>query len=245
VKINPVFNPCADDSERARGDYGPMTTTDYLINLLFIFIVFRQAREREIDRRYFAIPVLLVTWVASMFLHALPTGGNDLLLVAGLASVGITLGTISGFATSLRRSEDGAWFARVGWLAGILLLAGISSRMVFAFALSHGLGPAARSFSITNHIGAGAWPTAMVLMALCEVGARLSTVYLRTHRITESGVAPAIVVGSAVARVVDFDGRCDERAQRRVDVEGGEESFAGCEVGAVEYLGQDVGIESA
>ena len=52
------------------------------------------------------------------------------------------------------------------------------------------------------------------------------------------------VYACRVARVVDFDGRCDERAQRRVDVEGGEQSFAGCEVGAVEYLGQDVGIES-
>ena len=48
-----------------------------------------------------------------------------------------------------------------------------------------------------------------------------------------------------VARVGDFDGRRDERAQRRVDVEGGEESFAGCEVGAVEHFRQDVGIESA
>src|SRR3954468_10688869 len=48
-----------------------------------------------------------------------------------------------------------------------------------------------------------------------------------------------------VARVADLDGRCDERAQRRVDVEGGEEPFTGCEVGAVEHLGQDVGIEPA
>jgi hypothetical protein len=30
-----------------------------------------------------------------------------------------------------------------------------------------------------------------------------------------------------VARVLDLDGRRDERAQGRVDVEGGEESFAG------------------
>ena len=196
MRINPAFNPCADDSERAPVDHGPMTTTDYLINLLFVFIVVRQAREREIDRRYFVIPVLLVTWVASMYLHALPTAGNDLLLVAGLASVGITLGTISGFATSIRRSEDGVAFARVGWLAGILLVAGISSRMVFAFALSHGLEPAVRSFSITNHVSAAAWPTAMVLMALCEVGARLSIVYLQTNRLTASGTAAAAVVPS-------------------------------------------------
>jgi hypothetical protein len=69
--------------------------------------------------------------------------------------------------------------------------------MVFAFALTHGLEPAVRSFSITNHITAAAWPTAMVLMALCEVGARLSTVYLRTNRPTESGTAPATIVPSA------------------------------------------------
>ena len=48
-----------------------------------------------------------------------------------------------------------------------------------------------------------------------------------------------------VAGVWDFDGRRDERAKRRVNVEGGEESFAGCEVGAVEHFGQEVGIESA
>ena len=52
------------------------------------------------------------------------------------------------------------------------------------------------------------------------------------------------VYACRVARVVEFDGRGDERAQRRVDVERGEESFTGCEVGAVEHLGQDVGIEA-
>ncbi|MGB0096109.1 MAG: hypothetical protein WBP81_26685 [Solirubrobacteraceae bacterium] len=173
-----------------------MTTTDYLINLLFVFVVLRQAHEREIHRRYFVIPVVLVIWVASQYLHALPTAGNDLLLVAGLAFA--TLGTVSGFATSIRRSEDGVAFARVGWLAGILLVAGIRSRMRCSrFALTHGLEPAVRSFSITNHISGAAWPTAMVLTALCEVGARLSTVCLRTNRLTESGTAPATVVPSA------------------------------------------------
>ena len=53
------------------------------------------------------------------------------------------------------------------------------------------------------------------------------------------------VYACRVARVGDFDGGCDERAQGRVHVERGEEAFAGCEVGAVEHSGQDVGIESA
>ena len=49
-----------------------------------------------------------------------------------------------------------------------------------------------------------------------------------------------VVVGvyaCGVARVGEFDGRCDERAQRRVDVERGEQPRAGREVGSVEYLG--------
>jgi hypothetical protein len=174
-----------------------MTTTDYLINLLFVFIVVRQAWERQIDRRYFLIPIGLVLWVGSQYMHTLPTAGNDLLLIAALASVGLTLGTISGLATHIRRDKDGVACARVGWLAGILLLAGISSRMVFAFAISNGLEPAVRSFSIANHIGGAAWPVAMVLMALCEVGARLTTIYLRTNQPTSTPATPSVALGSA------------------------------------------------
>ena len=174
-----------------------MTTTDYLINLLFVFIVFRQTHERAIDRRYFVIPIVLVLWVGSMYLHTLPTAGNDLVLIGTLAAVGIALGTISGLATHVRRAPDGTAFARVGWLAGVLLVAGIGSRMVFALAISNGLEPAVRSFSIASHISAAAWPTAMVVMALCEVGTRLATVYLRTSRLT--GVPSTTMVAASAA----------------------------------------------
>ena len=70
----------------------------------------------------------------------------------------------------------------------------------------------------------------------------------RAVSVSRGGKGFLVVAGvnaCRVARVGDFDGRRDERAQRRVDVEGGEESFAGCEVGAVEHFRQDVGIESA
>ena len=62
------------------------------------------------------------------------------------------------------------------------------------------------------------------------------------------GKSQLVVAGTYacwVARVVELDGRRDERAQGRMNVESGQEPFTGCEVGAVEHLGQDVGIESA
>jgi hypothetical protein len=55
--------------------------------------------------------------------------------------------------------------------------------MVFAFAIGHGLEPTVRSFSLAHQIGATAWPVALVLMALIEVGARIAVVQLRGRRL--------------------------------------------------------------
>ena len=161
-----------------------MTTADYIINAAFVLLVLRQARERRLDLRSLVAPLVLIFFVAHHYLHALPTAGNDLVLIGALAAIGLTLGLVSGFATHVRLGADGEALARVGWTAGILLVAGICARMAFAFAVSHGAEPAIRSFSIEHHIGAAAWPVALVSMALCEVGARLITVQLRGRRLT-------------------------------------------------------------
>jgi hypothetical protein len=163
-----------------------MTTSDYLINALFVFVVLRQARERRLDLRAFVAPMLVVLFVAHIYVHTLPTAGNDLVLVGALALVGLTLGLASGFATRVR-AGDGAAFARVGWVAAALLLVGICARMAFVFALSHGADSAVRAFSITHHIGAAAWPVALVAMALLEVTTRLVTIQVRGRRMVSLG----------------------------------------------------------
>jgi hypothetical protein len=157
----------------------PMTTTDYLINAVFVLIVVRQARERELDRRSLIIPLVVAAYVAQMYVRSIPTSGNDLILISVLATVGLTFGVISGFATHVRAGDNGFPIARIGWLAGGLLIAGISSRLVFAFAVSHGARHAVASFSISHQIGAAAWPVALVSMAILEVTARVVIVHMR------------------------------------------------------------------
>jgi hypothetical protein len=159
-----------------------MTTSDYLINAVFVLVVLRQARERRLDVRSFVVPLVVVLFVAHQYVHSLPTAGNDLVLIALLTTVGLSLGLLCGFATHVRIG-DGVALARVGWLAGSLLVVGICSRMAFAFALGHGAEPAVRGFSIAHHIGAAAWPVALVSMALCEVTARLVVVQMRGRSI--------------------------------------------------------------
>jgi len=182
LQINPQFNPGAGDEIGPEEDHGAMTITDYLINAIFVLVVLRQARERELDRRSILVPLLLVFFVAQMYLHSIPTTGNDVILIGLLAAIGLTLGIAAGFATHVRAGDNGLAVARVGWLAATLLIAGIGSRMVFAFAVSHGLRSDLASFSIAHHISATAWPTALVLMAICEVTTRIAIVQLRGHK---------------------------------------------------------------
>ena len=158
-----------------------MRTTDYIINAVFVLTVLRQARERELDRRSVIIPLAIVAYVAHLYVRSIPTAGNDLLLIGALGTVGLTLGVASGLATRVRAGENGLALARVGWIAGALLIAGIGSRMVFAFAVSHGARHAIASFSIAHQVGAAAWPVALVLMALLEVSTRIAIVQLRAR----------------------------------------------------------------
>ena len=125
------------------------------------------------------IPLAIVAYVAHMYVRSIPTAGNDLVLIGALGAMGLTLGIASGFATHIRAGENGLAVARVGWIAGALLIAGIGSRMVFAFALSHGAHHAIASFSYAHQIGAAAWPVALVLMALLEFSTRIAIVQFR------------------------------------------------------------------
>jgi hypothetical protein len=120
--------------------------------------------------------------VGSQYLHSIPSAGNDLVLIGLLAAVGLALGVMGGFATKVR-AGDGVAVARVGWIAGGLLVLGIGARLVFAFAIGHGFEPVVRSFSIAHEIGGSAWPVALVLMALIEVGARVTIVQARGRRL--------------------------------------------------------------
>jgi hypothetical protein len=167
-----------------------MTITEYLINAVFILIVLRQVREHDLDLRSVIVPLAIVAYVAHMYVHSLPTAGNDLVLIGALGAVGLALGVASGFATHVRAGENGLPVARVGWIAGALLIAGIGSRMVFAFALSHGARHAVTSFSIAHHIGAAAWPVALVLMAMLEVATRIAIIQLRGRHAMQLVASP-------------------------------------------------------
>jgi hypothetical protein len=174
-----------------------MTTTAYLTNAALLLLIVRQIRERRVDLRSLLVPVVIVYLIASSYLHSIPTAGNDLVLIVGLASVGLALGTTSAFLHSMRVGSDGVALARAGWIAVGLWVAGVGARMAFAFASEHGAGTAIAHFSVAHDItGASAWTAALVLMALCEVASRLAALHLRAHRLTRAHTGGEVLAGA-------------------------------------------------
>jgi hypothetical protein len=171
-----------------------MTTTDYILNAVFVFFVLRQTRERALDARSVIAPLIVVFFVASSYVHSIPTAGNDLVLLGALSAVGMTLGILGGLATHLRLDSNRQALARVGWIAGGLLLLGLLARMGFALAVSNGAEHAIASFSIANQIGSAAWPPALVAMALLEVVVRIAVVQVRARRLANAPAGAALAL---------------------------------------------------
>ena len=156
-----------------------MSFTDWVIDLALIAIVLRQIRWNRIDRRFILLPLGLVTWAAISYLKAIPTAGNDLVLIVGLAAIGCTFGGLSALASDVR-AEAGVAQVRARGLAVVLWIAGVGSRIAFSLYAEHGGGTSVMHFSAAHHITSiAAWTDGLILMALAEVVTRLAILLWR------------------------------------------------------------------
>ena len=149
-----------------------MTIFDYLLNIVLVALVVLQMRGRRLDRRGVLLPLALVGWAASQYLHGIPTDGNDAFLVAAGVVTGLVLGSASAFVTTLERGQDGVVIARATLAAAALWVLGIGARMSFSLFMQHGGAPTVIRFSQVHRLTGAGWVTALVLMALVEVVSR-------------------------------------------------------------------------
>lgn len=114
-----------------------MTTTDWIVNIALVLVVFRQLHEHRIDAKFVIIPLAMVGWAASSYLHTIPTAGNDLTLIVALAGAGAVLGVAGGVVTHVR-TDGGTGFARAGFCSAFLWVAGMGARIGFYLYSEHG-----------------------------------------------------------------------------------------------------------
>jgi hypothetical protein len=170
--INPLSIPGWMQPAGVGGSVSVMTIFDYLLNIGLISLVVLQMRGRRLDRRGVVLPLALVGWAASQYLHEIPTVGNDGALVVAGAVAGLILGSASAAVTTLELGPDGAVVARATLAAAALWVVGIGARLGFSLFMQHGGAPTVIRFSELHRLTGAGWVTAMVLMALVEVVSR-------------------------------------------------------------------------
>jgi hypothetical protein len=157
-----------------------MTTTDWIIDIALVLIVFRQMREERLTARTILLPLAIIGWAASTYLHDIPTAGNDLVLAAAGAGTGVLFGLFGGFLTRVRVAE-GHVRIRASLGAAALWVISMGFRLAFAVWTSHASGAAhVGRFSVHHDITSSqAWVVALILMAFGEVVVRLGTIVVR------------------------------------------------------------------
>ena len=174
-----------------------MTLSDYIIDLALIGVVLLQIRGRRLTARSLLLPVGLTAWAAHTYLHSVPTAGNDLVLVAGCAAVGILLGAGAGLLTKVTTGPDGSLLAKAGWAAAVLWVLGVGFRFAFQEFASHGGAATIARFSSAHAITTGqAWVAALVLMAIAEALTRTAVLAGRAYlplRSQHAGLRPTMM----------------------------------------------------
>ena len=160
-----------------------MTFSDYLIDITLISIVLVQMRGRKLTAHSLLLPVGIVAYVAITYLKAIPTNGNNLLLIGACAAVGATLG---GLAAASPRCTSTATASR--WPRRAFgrrpLDSGHRRRLAFQLYASHGGGTGDEDFSVAHSISAAtAWTAALILMAISEATVRTAVLAWRGHTV--------------------------------------------------------------
>jgi len=154
-----------------------MTPLDWSFNIILVALVIRQIQGRPLTLVNLLLPIAIVVTVASLYLRAFPTGGNDLILEFGCIALGLVLGLACGFTTRVFRGSQGMIIAKATALSAALWIIGVGSRMIFELFTDQDHSRAITRFSIQHHITSGqAWVAAFVGMALVEVLARQSVI---------------------------------------------------------------------
>jgi hypothetical protein len=159
------------------------TTIGYLLSLALVVFIFTQIKERPFRRFDLIRPLVIVAFVAMLFLRSFPTQGNDVTFVTFSTIVGAVLGTLCGLTTKMRVKES-IVLTSVGIAAIFFWCIGVVARSVFSFSVEHGGRAAIGHFSVQHHITDSGWVTALVLMALAEVVARTITLTTRAKKET-------------------------------------------------------------
>jgi len=169
-----------------------MTFIDYIFDSALVLLVLVQLKERTLTTKSLVRPLVIVAIAVANYLHGIPSAGNDLVLVAILALIGLSIGVASGQTVLMRPGRDGV-LARAGWASACFWVLGMGSRFAFAVWANNGGASVIGRFSAQHAITSGeAWTVALLAMVVFEVSGRTLVLAARRHQLERGVPAPEL-----------------------------------------------------
>ncbi|MFL6137190.1 MAG: hypothetical protein ACJ74O_05250 [Frankiaceae bacterium] len=176
-----------------------MSWTDWAISLGLILLVLRQIRGKKLTPGSLLWPVALVVWAGFEYLGGFPVHSSDRIFTGSLAAIGLALGLGCGALTRVYHDGEQV-IGRATIAAAVLWIVGMASRLTFGIvALNGGAEAIGRLSERLDLHSESTWPTALILMALCEVLSR-TALLLGKYRAAARGATKLAPSSSPTSR---------------------------------------------
>ncbi|MFE1755090.1 hypothetical protein [Streptomyces anandii] len=144
--------------------------------------------RRKVTNMRMLRSILAVAIVIALFVHSLPTAGNDVSLQLVGIGAGAICGLIAGALLPAHRDDSGQIYTTGGVGYAVLWIVLSSARVLFAYGTEHWFPQGIIKFSIDYKLsGQDVYANAFVFMSLAMVLARTGVLLARRHRLTAEG----------------------------------------------------------
>jgi hypothetical protein len=149
-------------------------------------------QHRKIDRFRLLRPVIVAAAIVPVFLEAVTTHGNGLLLEVSLAAAGVLLGVVAvSLMTIYRSPETNKPVSRAGGAYAALWIAVIGARALFTYGSSNWFSSQLGHWMVRNDITSKAIIDGLIFMAVAMVLTRTVGMARRARHISSTTVQHA------------------------------------------------------
>jgi hypothetical protein len=146
--------------------------------------------HRKITRFRLLRPVLVAAAIIPLYLTAVSTRGNGLLLEVGLGAAGVVVGLVATVLMTVYRSPHTLRpVSRAGLAYASVWIVVIGARAAFTYGSSHWFGSQLDDWMMRNGVTTGAITDALIFMAVTMILTRTILLAIRARRL--SADAPA------------------------------------------------------
>jgi hypothetical protein len=146
--------------------------------------------HRKITRFRLLRPVLIAAAIIPLYLTAVSTRSNGLLLEVGLAAAGVVVGLVATLLMTVYRSTRTLRpVSRAGVAYATLWIVVIGARAAFTYGSSHWFGPQLDDWMMRNGVTTGAITDALIFMAVTMILTRTIALAIRARRLSTDSPA--------------------------------------------------------